>query len=239
MTIQTHMLWVYGDLSQLELICANSFISSGFELNIWTYSDSINAPKGAIVRDAREILSESRIFKYKNGSYSGFSNLFRYSILSQKGGLWADMDVICLTSPDKLGDQPFLVSERQPKNRIGVNTNVIFNPRPEKGDFISMAYAFTDSFPVNKLKWGDCGPRLFSMLAKYYPDISYTIRNPNFANPFDYWDCPKKLLEPNVLMPIGAQFIHCYAEMWRRGGYDRDMVYPNDSIMSAMSLRYL
>jgi hypothetical protein len=126
MAIQTHMLWVYGDLSQLELICAKRFILSGFDLNIWSYSDSINVSKGAIFRDTREILSEPHLFKYKNGSYSGFSNLFRYAVLSQKKGVWADMDVICLTSPDKLLDQPFLASEGQSENGVGVSTNDIF-----------------------------------------------------------------------------------------------------------------
>jgi len=233
-----HMLWVNGNLSKLQRISASSFIHHGFEVNIWSYNDNINAPKGSKVCNAREILGESRIFKYENGSYAGFSNLFRYAVLSEIGGLWADMDVICNTHPAILGDEPFLVSQSNFGTGVSVNTNIIYNPYPTKNDMIALAYAFTDRFPVDKLNWGDCGPRLFSVLTKFYPQVAFKILEPNFANPFATRDCPRVLLEPNITAPPQTKFIHCYAEMWNKAGIPTDITYPPGSIMARMEEKY-
>jgi len=233
-----HMLWVYGNLSKLQRISASSFIHHGFEVNIWSYNDNINVPKGAKVCNAREILSESRIFKYENGSYAGFSNLFRYAVLSKIGGLWADMDVICNMQVENLGVKPFLVSQRNYGAGVSVNNNVIYNPNPTNNDMIALAYAFANSFPVDKLKWGDCGPKLFSVLTKFYPQIAFQALKPNFANPFSSWDCPKVLLEPNIGIPPETKFIHCYAEMWNKAGIPTDISYPPGSIMARMEEKY-
>jgi len=52
------------------------------------------------VIDGNQIIPEHEAFTYKNGpgsgSYSAFSNLFRYKLLAQKGGWWIDMDMVCL-----------------------------------------------------------------------------------------------------------------------------------------------
>lgn len=95
-SVEVHMLWIGGSLSNLEKISILSFLKNGFSVKLWTYGNVLGVPDGTIQHDARTVLPENRIFKYKNGSYAGFANLFRYAVLSKFGGLWADTDVICL-----------------------------------------------------------------------------------------------------------------------------------------------
>src|SRR6185369_115805 len=108
---QTHMFWAFGNLSNVERICATSFLRNGYQLCIWTYGDISNAPSGTIIKNAREILPESLFFQLPNGSCAPFSDLFRYAVLSKVGGLWVDTDVIAL-KPLEVAPEPFLVTER-------------------------------------------------------------------------------------------------------------------------------
>ena len=61
------------------------------------------------MRDAREVLPESAVFKNRAGSYASFADLFRYELLQRFGGLWSDTDVIAVAPAASLPDAPFLV----------------------------------------------------------------------------------------------------------------------------------
>lgn len=98
-------LWIGEELSKIELLTINSFIKNGHEFILWTYGPiKTRLPKELTLRDANEILPASRIFRYKymntfghgKGSVSGFSDIFRYKLLHDKGGWWTDMDITCL-----------------------------------------------------------------------------------------------------------------------------------------------
>ena len=41
---------------------------------------------------------------FARGSFSAFSNLFRFKMLFEKGGIWSDPDVLCLRSLHALPD---------------------------------------------------------------------------------------------------------------------------------------
>ncbi len=259
------MLWVYGDLSNVERICINSFIAHGYHLTLWTYGHLSNAPEGMMVEDARNILPENRIFKYPNGSYAGFSNLFRYALLSKSGGLWVDTDVVCLVPAQALGGEAFLVTERVlipsrlrrrfinykmkkspgkviryvERHYLKMNSNVIYIPEPKRGDIIDLAFAVSDRFPPGQQEWGDCGPKLLTALTLEYPKLAYKVMGPDFANSIDYWNCPQNLLARGNTISGHAVFLHLYNEMWRRAGVDKNGEFPKDSIMDALKKKYL
>lgn len=105
-------LWINGQLSALELLTIQSFLDNGFSFQLWTYEpETINASTNTIIRNANEILKFENVFQYKNinihghgkGSYAGFSDVFRYKLLYENGGIWTDMDITCL--------QPFDITE--------------------------------------------------------------------------------------------------------------------------------
>jgi len=241
-SIQVLMLWCYGDLTALEKLAMVSFVANGFDLKLYTYGKINNLPSGIQQYDAREVIPEHRVFKYKNGSYAGFSDLFRYAVLCQQGGIWADMDVICLKSIHEfkaLGNDGFLVTERaQIENSLKVNCNLIYHPEPTSGDIIDLAYAVTDRYQVEKLEWGDCGPKLLTTLVKAYPKLAPKIMKPAFANPIDYWDCPKTLLGDSDSLSKDTFFLHCFNEMWRRQGVDKNQPYPRYSLLGKVLAQY-
>ena len=92
----THLFWARGPLSQLERLCIGSFVRQGYATQLWTYGGLDNAPAGAVLRDARDVLPESALFLNRRGSYAGFSDLFRYTVLHRHGGLYSDTDVVAL-----------------------------------------------------------------------------------------------------------------------------------------------
>jgi hypothetical protein len=107
-------LWLgQKTLGTLELMTIHSFTSYGAEFHLWHY-EPLNAewPKGLVLRDGNEILPKEKIFRYPHnmilgfghGSYVGFSEIFRYKVLYEKGGWWSDMDVTCLKPLDEITD---------------------------------------------------------------------------------------------------------------------------------------
>src|SRR5450432_1287140 len=101
-------LWIGSRLSSMEELSVRSFIAHGHDYHLYTYNPIENAPAGAFLRDANDIIPASKIFKYRDyDSYSGFSNHFRYKLLSGKGGWWADTDLICLRPFDFDADYVF------------------------------------------------------------------------------------------------------------------------------------
>jgi len=103
-TSQIHTLWIGDSLSAMELLTLQSFLENGFNVMLWTYATSINAPGNVEIKDANEIIPKAQIFNYSQsnkfghgkGSFSGFSDIFRYKLLFDKGGIWVDMDITCL-----------------------------------------------------------------------------------------------------------------------------------------------
>lgn len=99
-----HGMWIGTQLSNIELLTINS-LKNGYEFHLWAY-DKIETPlpKEIIIENANEIIPDDKIFIYKNqtqfntgkGSVAGFSDIFRYKLLYEKGGWWVDMDVTCL-----------------------------------------------------------------------------------------------------------------------------------------------
>jgi hypothetical protein len=98
-------LWIGSRLSKLELLTIQSFLHHGHRFRLWVYNPlETPLPEGVLLADANEIIPKEQVFSYRNknsyghgkGSYAGFSDLFRYKLLYEKGGWWADMDITCL-----------------------------------------------------------------------------------------------------------------------------------------------
>ncbi|MFT4173389.1 MAG: glycosyltransferase [Rhodocyclaceae bacterium] len=220
MSVVAHMLWVRGQLGQLENICAQSFVRMGYVLNVWTYDASLKVPAGVTIRDGREVLSEDTLFLNQAGTYAGFSDLFRYAVLRRFGGLYADMDVIALRPASLLPREPFLVTERTPKGGVQINGNVMHAPQPATEGLIDLAFAYAKAFPKHQLSWSEIGPALLSAIVNIYPAHGFAIMPPDFANPIDWWNCPARLLVDGP-RPAGC-FMHLYNDMWRRAGVDKN-----------------
>jgi len=94
---QIAMLWMRGELSFLEQLCAQSFLDAGHHVVLYSYEPIGHVPEGVELRDAGDILPErEEIVHGKSGSPAPHADLFRYRLLSRHDDLiWADTDAYC------------------------------------------------------------------------------------------------------------------------------------------------
>jgi hypothetical protein len=117
-------------MGQLTL---KSFIDNGHEADLWVYNkECAGVPNGVNIKDAGEILNPERIYSYKgygdcrDGSYGGFSDLFRYYLLKEVGGWYSDMDVTCLKNFESINEQKFVI---KPYSSLKYTGNIIKTPK--------------------------------------------------------------------------------------------------------------
>jgi hypothetical protein len=96
--------WAGGPLSRIARLGVQSFVAHGHEVHLYCYDPVDNAPHGAVMRDAREILSRDAFLGQMAGPgadlHADASNAFRYKLLFDRGGCWTDTDVVCLQPLD-------------------------------------------------------------------------------------------------------------------------------------------
>ena len=158
------------------------------------------------------------------------------------GGLWCDTDVICLLPSDNLSsfelNEIYVTEKTHIEDNISLNNNLIFIDKPTSGCLVDLALGVTTRFSTENLEWGSCGPRLLTGLAKLYPHLTKNLMEPDFANPINYTECPVKLLNPGQSIDSNWGFIHCYNEMWRRAGIDKNTPYPPNSILARLESKF-
>ncbi|WP_162914125.1 glycosyltransferase family 2 protein [Taklimakanibacter lacteus] len=94
--------WHGAPLGPLLRACLASFIKMGHRFDLYCY-DKVAVPPGVRLRDANKIIPRSELFYWDNpmtgkSEISPFSDLFRFKLLSERGGWWSDVDAICLSS---------------------------------------------------------------------------------------------------------------------------------------------
>ena len=102
--------WHGCDLSRFEYNSILSYLQNGYEYHLYTYDIIGNIPNGVIIKDANEIIPKTDIFYYYD-SITPFSDLFRYKMLYDKGGIWTDCDIFCLHKFDDY-DEYIFATER-------------------------------------------------------------------------------------------------------------------------------
>lgn len=253
-------LWVGETFPLLAELCIRSFLDHGHRFQLFTYNDYGNIPKGAIVRDAREILPEDVVFQHESGSLAPFADWFRSEFLVREGGFWTDLDVVCLSDefPDTM---PWFCTQQPGLVAVGV---LAFPPRhplmealrslaedpassapwdcPEE---VQARRFFRESVPDvverrRKAPWGHCGPDGFTRGLKHFGLLSQAA-GASRLYPLHYtaWrkfyngDC--RLRGPEL---SNAWAIHLWGEMLRREPDALENVSRN-SIVGELLDRYL
>ncbi len=92
-----HMFWHGAALSRLERLCMVSFLAHGHPVRLHVYEEPAGVPAGVQVIDANRTLPQRFLFHHgESGSVGIFADWFRYQLLYEQGGIWADTDVVCL-----------------------------------------------------------------------------------------------------------------------------------------------
>jgi len=229
-------LWIGPELSLMEQLSICSFLKNGHEYHLYAYDRLSNVPPGTVVRDANEILPQSKIFQYKNqASYAGFSNFFRYKLLLERGGWWADTDLICLR-PFDFHDQHVFASEICAGREV--TTSGIIKA-PAGSHAMAHAWSVCQSKVPEQLMWGETGPKLVAEIIEKYSLQSYVKSHRVFC-PLGYQQW-RKILEPETsdLLFETSYAVHLWNEMWRAAGQDKNASYDPACIYERLKRKYL
>lgn len=212
---QVHALWIGSSLSKLELLTISSFIRQGHTFNLWVYSPIDTAlPVGVEVCNAADIIPAHKVFNYRyaskhghgKGSYAGFSDIFRYKLLYEKGGWWTDMDVTCLKPLDIDSDYFF-----RSHHELAVVGNVMKCPAGSQlmKQCYEEAIVAVDANNTDWLKPVEILNRHIAAL-----QLQGYISN-NMCND-DRWAQTSRYIWHSDVLPAHWYFIHWQNEEWRR-----------------------
>jgi hypothetical protein len=207
-------LWYGSELGELEKLCIDSWIENGYKFRLWLYED-IEVPKDVIVKNANHIVSFDQYFTYSEGHTVGtpvaFSNLFRTQLLYKLGGLYVDLDVLCL-KPYEFNER-FVFSEQVDSGwDYHVATCILYSEN--KGERIFEDWSDWILAKKNKtITHGDLGPNLFTKLIINNKLQKYVLPKDHFC-PID-WQSYKDMF---INRP-DSYGIHLFGSIWEDEDY--------------------
>jgi mannosyltransferase OCH1-like enzyme len=229
-------LWIGPELSVMEQLSICSFLRNGHEYDLYAYDHLANVPAGAVVRDANEILPRSRIFQYKHqASYAGFSNVFRYKLLLERGGWWADTDIVCVR-PFDFPDDYVLASEMCDGREVATSGII---KAPAGSEAMAYAWNICQSKEPAQLKWGETGPKLVAEVVGQFSLHSH-IKSHEIFCPlrYDQW---REILKPDIDESLfeASYSIHLWNEMWRAADQNKNASYDPSCLYEQLKRKYL
>lgn len=223
-------LWIGPRLTPLEQACIASFLRHGHQFDLYVYEPVADVPDGCRLVDATPILPARRVFAQSvgegRGSVAAFSDLFRYELLMQRGGWWADLDVFCLC--DRLPDEDIVIGRQ---SQAVVNGAVLRFPPAHP--LIMAARQACDTAAAD-CAWGEIGPDLLTRLVREQ-GLQSRVLPPEVFYPIDwqhYWAVLDPRRSADVLQRMqGAVCIHLWNEMLRRIEFDKFILPPPGSVL--------
>lgn len=232
-------LWVGSHLPALQVLSLRSFLAHGHEYHLYAFGRPENTPPGVTVIDAESILPRDSVFTYQHGfgkgSYSAFSNQFRYQLLFDKGGWWVDTDVVCLCPFDFAADFVF-ATERDPNRRVSAASCVIKSP--SGADYLRYCLDVCASKNKDAIAWGEIGPRLMSEAIERF-DLGRHCVPPHVFNPIDYSSFGE-ILEPGFDLSriSNSHAVHLWNQKWTTHYLDQDFDGAPDSLYAHLRRQY-
>jgi len=227
----------------MEQLSIRSFLKNGHEYHLYVFEDVENVPDGVILKDAGEILPADRIFKYKqNGSVSAFSNLFRYKLLLERGGYWADTDVICL-KPFNFHSEYVFAEEELTEDSKQVSSNII--KVPAGCEIMKFCFENSEAKDRDALQWGEIGPGLVTVAVSKF-GLNRYVHPYTIFNPINWWHRDDFIRE-DIRTQIRVRWklrnrpysLHLWHEMWRRDGKDKNQTFAKRSLFERLKKKYL
>lgn len=239
-------LWIGDTLSLLEQLTIRSYLNRDYEFQLYTYNpDTLkNVPSGTTLLDATTILPKSAVFTYNkqstvdgasDGSPSAFSNMFRYKLLYDKGGIWVDMDLVCINEFNFTSQEYVFASEQDFKTGKQFTASCLIIA-PPKSPIMKYCYDISVSTDKTTLKWGQIGPKLLHKAIEKYQLTGYTL---------PWWDiCPLNYDSiDRIYSPNGSKLqdyqntshaVHMWGEFTRRNRTD-----PNNLQLNTLYLELI
>ena len=220
----------------MEILCINSYLANGHEFHLYVYQDFPDIPKGAVIKDANRIIPEKEVILDRFGSYAHFADRFRFKLLYESGGWWADMDTVCLKPFDF--DEDFVFSsEISDYNRRRYSVNNTFIKSKPGVKFLKDCLDFITARGYEHIHWGEFGVNLFSRMI-FRNNLEQYIKQPECFCPVTYYDFDSITGETPFHFPENSYALHWWNDVWRRKGIDKNAKFPENSLYEVMKRKY-
>jgi hypothetical protein len=192
---QIHCFYeVVSDAAEHHSLVAatTSMRAAGHPVQVWSYSpEKLNflQPHGIEVRPADEVLPRElfrRIVDSAEIRY--FSDIFRYAILYEHGGLWMDSDVVLLRPFPFQGDHFLNLQWRGGHAGHFICGNVMYG-KPFSRHFRNLYEMSIEQFAgAGGKAFGDIGPKLLShyVMSEEGRELRERVFSPMLFNPIDW-----------------------------------------------------
>jgi mannosyltransferase OCH1-like enzyme len=216
----------------MERLSIASFLAQGHRYHLYSYEPLSGLPAGTELLPATNILPVTAIYRDSRGSLAGFSNAFRYKLLLERGGWWADLDMVCIRPLD-FSDE--FVFATEPDQTVGTAIMRV----PARSLVMEEACRASQPFQYEGVGWGATGPGLLGPLIEKL-GVTGVISDPAVFFPFD-WPEWRLAIEPDrewVFDP-STRALHLWAAMWTEASLDRNATYPRTCLYETLKQRYL
>jgi hypothetical protein len=219
-------LWVGKRLRWIERLAIQSYLDNGWRFQLYAYDDVENTPEGCELLDANAIIPRKDVFRegfgsgLHAGSVGAFSDLFRYRLLYERGGMWTDTDVINIRRFDPDG-QKFISTEITDAGLITMNGAIMAAPAGHA--LMGRAYERAcELIKAESVFFTRIGPYLLAELLVEAGVHTMSLMPPNFLSAV-FWMSTGNLLQPyddfmRRLQEKDIVNLHVYTEMWRMLG---------------------
>lgn len=226
----------------MEKTSIRSFVDKGHDYHLYTYDNLEGVPDDVSLKRADKIMKwGGRSNPEKSRDYATFSNIFRYKLLLEGGGIWVDTDIICMR-PFNFERNFVFASERVerqsrwtlrlPQRPVGC---VIKAPKGSR--VISYCYERSKSKSIDEVEWAEIGTDLIGKAINKYNMEDYVKPFWAFC-PVSWWNWSdfidtskstmiKEKIKEKVLCPYSY---HLWNSRWGDGGVSKDRVYPKNTI---------
>lgn len=231
--LHVHGLWIGTEVSKIELLTIKSFIAQGHVFHLWVYDKLVTPlPQALIVEDANEIIPAEKVFRYKHvnkyghgkGSVSGFSDIFRYKLLYERGGWWTDMDVTCLKPLN--ASSPYFFRKHQTLAMVGNVMKV-----PAKTQLMKDCYEET-LMEVNEDNT-DWHKPIEILVRHVYSNQLQEYITSDISN-LDDWKEIVAFIAGSHQFPESYRFLHWMNEEWRSREIDKNDLRYRSSLGKIM-----
>lgn len=226
-------LWVGSRLSSMEILCINSYLANGHEFHLYAYDDILNVPRGAVVKDANEIIPYEEIYIDDFGGYVNLSNQFRFSMLYKLGGWWVDMDTVCLRPFDFSDDFVFSTEVIGGRKRLN-NTYIKSQPG---AIFLKRCLDYLSSRGHEHIHWGELGITVLSRMV-FRSQMEQYIHQPDTFCPVPFYRIDQLISEPTYVLPETSYAIHLWHNMWKTEGVNKDAEFSENSLYELLKSKY-
>ncbi|MEZ5512791.1 MAG: glycosyltransferase [Steroidobacteraceae bacterium] len=255
-----NMFWFGAPLSRVETLSIASFLAHGHPVDLYVYDDIGAVPAGATLRDAARILPQALLFRHRRtGSVAHFADWFRYKVLFEVGGIWADTDVICL-QPLVYDDPVVFAWETEQYLNSAVLGLPAGHPlaawlaasceQPNKllpydswrMRLRKVKRRYLQGDRRDRTRWGETGPKGLTHAARHFGLLARALPSWHFYPvAAEQWRTLFEAPRADAPLDFGAsRAVHVWNNMMHtQAGFDKNARFADDSSFERLWQRYL